>query len=160
MRRNVLEIFYYQSQRRSGIEIATQREHGVVGRIVSPEKRLRVLHSGVMEISHRADRRMFISEVIVNQIERRLVAFTVGPIVIVLPPLLLHGGALIIVICLGNRLRAHAIGFEKNSQLELIGRQRFEIVGAIGIGRAVGAAAVLLDQDEVLALADVFRTLK
>ena len=65
---------------------------------------------------------MFIGKVVVGQIDDRFIGFPVGPIVVALAPFLLDGQPLVIEIRLGNRRRAHAVGFEKNSQFQLIRR--------------------------------------
>ena len=61
-------------------------------------------------------------------------------------------------------LRTEWILFQRirnfQANLELIGRQRFEVRCAVGGGIAVGLATIVLDNDHVLAFADVFRTLK
>ena len=54
----------------------------------------------------------------------------------------------------------HAIGFEEESQIELIGRQHFEIVCAIVVGGTVHVAAVVEDEHEVFTGSDVLRSLE
>ena len=56
--------------------------------------------------------------------------------------------------------RAHPVRLQKYPQLQLIRGQRFEVVGPVGIGGAVGAPAVIQNQNEVLPFADVRRPLK
>ena len=56
---------------------------------------------------------------------------------------------------------SHAIRFEPQRQLELVGGERFEVVGAIEVGRAVDVAgARSFEQLEVLIARDVLRALK
>ncbi len=103
---------------------------------------------------------MFIRKAIVRETDHRLVGLPVRAIVVALPALFLHGKALVVEICLGDARRAHAVGLEKNPQFQLIGGQRLEIISAVAVGRAVGAAAVVLNQNKMFALAHVFRALK
>ena len=120
--RNVFEVFLDQRERSFGFEIADQCQHRVVRRVMVTEKRRRVFDRRRIQIRHGADSRVFISKVVVGQIDDRLVSFPIGPIVIALAPFLLDGQALVIEVRLGNRRRAHAVGFEKNSQFQLIRR--------------------------------------
>ena len=62
------------------------------------------------------------------------------------PALFLDGVALVVEVLLGDDQRAHAIGFEEQRELELIGRQRLEVQRPIVVGRAVHRAAVVEDQ--------------
>ena len=52
------------------------------------------------------------------------------------------------------------MSLEEQTKIELIGGQCFVVLRAIGVSRAVHSAAVVFDNDEVLALSDVFRALK
>ena len=54
---------------------------------------------------------------------------------------------------------AHAVGFEPQGQFELVRRKRFEIIGAVEIGRAINVACARgFQQMEVRAAGNVFRS--
>ena len=76
------------------------------------------------------------------------------------PAFFLHGVALVVEVVLGDRERLHAIGFEEDAEVELVGRQRLVIQRAILVGRAVHRAAVDEHLHEVLAGADVLGSLE
>ena len=71
------------------------------------------------------------------------------------PPLFLDRVALVVEVVLRDLERPHAVGLEEQPEIELIGRQRFEVQRAILVGRPVHRAAVVEDQREVLAGADL-----
>ena len=73
------------------------------------------------------------------------------------PAFFLHRVALVVQVRLVHRQRTHAVGFQEQAEIELIGREGFEIIRAILRGGAVHVAAVVFHQDHVLALADVRR---
>ena len=58
------------------------------------------------------------------------------------PALFLHCVALVVEVVLRDLERPHAVGFEENPEVELIGRQRLEVERAVLVGRAVHVAAV------------------
>src|SRR5262245_66350182 len=102
---------------------------------------------------------MLISEIVVHRFAEFLEHLTVGLIVEAETALLLDGLALVVEIIFGDVEAAHAVSFEIQKQVELIAGQRLEIKGAFFIGRAIHLAAVGLNQNEMLALADVLRAL-
>ena len=112
------------------------------------------------KIGHRADRGMLVCEIVVGEAVHIQLRPSVGLIVDSLAALFLHCIALVVQIRLGDVERAHAVGFEKQSQIHLVFRQLFEIGGAVFIRRAVHFAAVVEDEDEMLSLAHVLRAFK
>src|SRR5439155_5198545 len=74
----------------------------------------------------------------------------------------LHVVDLVVELLLGHGTDEvrHAVGFEPQGELELMTRQRLEVVGAIQPGARVQGASGALDQAEVLALVDVLRALE
>src|SRR5262249_57847157 len=93
-------------------------------------------------------------------VELLLSSLAVGLIVYAESSLFLHGVALIFEILFRDVETSHAVGFQEKREVELVGGQRLIIVGPIRVGRTVHRAAVVEDENELLALADVLRTLK
>ncbi len=160
MRRDAAEILLDLRQRFFGLEVAYQRQYRVVRRIINAKEILDVLHAGGVEIFHGADDRVLIREVIVHGLLRHFFRLAVGLVVDAQPPLFLHCIALIVEIGGADDERAHAIGFEKQAEVELIGGERLKIIRAIFGGGAVHLAAIVFDQDHVLAFTNILRTLK
>src|SRR5262249_14012121 len=75
-------------------------------------------------------------------------------------PFFLYRVALIVEIRFIDHQTAHAISFDKESQIKLIGRQRFKIGGAIFVSGAVHDATVIEDEIVDLAITDIFRSLE
>ena len=103
---------------------------------------------------------MFVSKVVVGKIVNIELSPAVGLVVDALAAFFLYGIALVVEIGLGDVQRLHAVRFEKEAQLQLIFGQLFEVSGAVFVGGAVHPAAIVQHLDEVLALADVGRTLE
>ncbi len=154
------KIFFYSGKRVVGIEIAHERDDGIVRSVIDAKEILHVLDGRGVQVGHGSDHRVFVSEIIVGQAVYIEFGAAVGLIVNSLAALFLHGVALVIEIRLIDIQRAHAIGLEKKSQIELIFRQLLEVSGAVFGGGAVHVAAVVEDQHEMLALADILRALK
>ena len=77
----------------------------------------------------------------------------VGPVLVVLAPLVQHHLALGDELLFAERRQqvAHAIGLEPQRQLEGVGRHHFPVVGAVGVGRAVDQRPGGLQRLEVAA---------
>ncbi len=103
---------------------------------------------------------MPVAEAIERQLLHRLHHPAVGLVVVALPPLLLHHRPLIVEVGLADVQRPHAIRLQEERELKLVRGKRLEVVGAVLVGRPVHRAAVVLDQQHVLALAYVLRTLE
>ncbi len=103
---------------------------------------------------------MLIRKIVVRQIVDIEIRVPVRLIVNALPPLLFHHGALVIHIGLRHRQRTHAIGFEKQSKIELVLGQFLKIIRPVLVRRTVHPAAVIKDEDEMFALPHVLRSLK
>jgi hypothetical protein len=77
-----------------------------------------------------------------------------------LSTLFLHGVPLVVEVLFRDVERPHAVGLEEQREVELVGRQHVVVQRAILVGGAVHAAAVVEDQREVLARADLLRALE
>ena len=102
---------------------------------------------------------------VLRRVKMRLQLFlprAVGPVVVRPALLVLHDLALVVEVLLAERVeeRGHAVRLEPQAEVELVRRQRFEVVGPIQPGRAVHRAAGSLDQRDVLGLGDVARALE
>jgi hypothetical protein len=130
---------------------------------VSPEV-ADVVDGGGLEVGHRADHVAVVGvglgpdrlhDLLVQQLVRRVLHR--------LAALVLHHLDLVLEALLGEARQqvAHPIGLEPQAQLELVHRQRLEVVGAIEVGGAVDVgAAGRLDDGEVLVLGHVGRALE
>ena len=103
---------------------------------------------------------MFVGEVVIGGLEKRLKSTSVGLVVITLAPLFLYRFSLIVEVGFVDCQRAHPVRFQEQAQIQLVCGQGLEIHRAVGRGVAVHSATVVFNNDEVLALADVFRTLE
>ena len=86
----------------------------------------------------------------------------VRPVVVRPALLVLDDLALVVQVLLAERVEEgrHAVRLEPQRQVELIRRQRLEVVGPVQPGRAVHRAAGGLDEGDVLGLGDVARALE
>ena len=67
----------------------------------------------------------------------------VGPVVVVESSLLLDRMALVIEIGLGDVQGPHPVSLQEHAEFQLIRWQRLKVSSPVGIGRAVGVAAVV-----------------
>ena len=146
-----------------GVHVADDRDDRVVRRVVGAEEVADVLERGGVEIRHRPDRRVVVGMLL--RVEVRLELFlprAVWPVVVRPALLVLDDLALVVEVLLAERLeeRRHAVGFEPQRQVELVGRHRLEVVRPIEPGRAVHRAAGRLDEGDVLGLGDVLGALE
>ena len=76
---------------------------------------------------------------------------TVGPVLVVLTPLVEHDVPLVRELRVGQRRQqvAHAIGFHPQRELERVRRHDLPVVRAVGVGRSVQRAARALQRREV-----------
>jgi hypothetical protein len=87
---------------------------------------------------------------VVDRVQRlgdELARETVRPVVVALPPLVLHHVALAVHDGRrhGRQQVAHAVALDEERELERIARERLHVVRAVGRRRAVGRAADLLE---------------
>ena len=157
---DALEILLHLLERFGHLKVAHQRHHGVVGGVIDAEELLDVVDRGRLQISHGADGGVLVAEVVVGEVVDLQFGLAVRLVVDAQPALVLHGVPLIVEIGLVDGQRAHPVAFEVKREVELVLGKLLEIVGAVFVGRAVHAAAVVQDQDEVLTLADVFGPLE
>jgi hypothetical protein len=158
--RDAAEILLHLGQRLLRVEIAHQREDGVVRRVVGLEELLDVVDRSGVEIVHGADDGMMVGEVIVDQFFDLLGGLPVGRIVAAQAPLLFHGLPLLFQILGRDDEAAHTVGLEEQAEVELVLGHRLVVGGAVGIGGAVRVAAVGIDQKVELAYAHVLRPLE
>jgi hypothetical protein len=103
---------------------------------------------------------MLVSKVVVSQVVDLEVGLPVRLVIDAQTTLLLDSVALIIQIGLIDRQRAHPVGFEEKHEIELVLGQDLIVVGEVLVRRAIHPAAVVQNQQEVLALADILRALE
>ena len=108
---NGTEILPDLGQSFVGIEIADQRENGVVRRVVGMEKSRDIGDAGSFQIGHGPDCRMLVSEVVVRKAVEIQLRAPVRLVVDALAAFLFHGIALVVEIGLRHVKRAHAVGF-------------------------------------------------
>ncbi len=147
------------------IEVAGDGEDGVSRGVVGAEKPLHVLDGSRGEILHGTDHLVEVRVVgRVERLQQHLLHEASGPVLRPLPALVLHHVPLVVERLLeagAVQQKAHPIALQPEGQLELIGGDDLEVVGAILRSRAVDVGgAGLLQVLEVLVLADVLRALK
>ena len=99
---------------------------------------------------------MFIGEIVIHQFAKLFIGFAVWLIVEAEPSLFLHSISLVIKICLRDVEAFHPVGFKENCEVKLIGGQRLKINCPLRVGRPVHLTAIVINQHEVFALADIF----
>ncbi len=158
------EIFLDQRLGRRLVDVADDREAGVVGRVIQLEEILHVFELRRLDVGMRSDDVGVVRMVLRKQlVEHRLVDDAVRLVLDALPALVADDVLLVREIGLIDHVEqvAHAIGFEPQPEFELVRRQRFEVVRAIEVGRAVDvAAAGALDGAEVRVALHVLRALE
>ena len=158
--RNVFKIFFDFGEGFRGFEIADERQDSVVGRIVRLEKLRHVIEARRVQVVHRTHRGVFVREIVVGQVFENFVRFSIRLIIHAQAALFLDGAALVVEIGLRDSQGAHAVGFEEQGHVELIGRHALVIIRQVVAGRAVHVAAVHVHEDQVFALAHVLRALE
>ena len=162
LRGDGLEVLPHLREALLRLHVADDRHDGVVRRVVGPEERRDVLDRGGAQVRHRPDHRVLVVEVLVRQVLQHLVGLAVGLVVDALAPLFLHRVDLVLQVFLGDARRegAHAVRLEEEAEIELVGGKRLEVVGAVLVRGPVHVPAVVVDEHEVLAAADVLRPLE
>src|SRR5678816_4673226 len=92
---------------------------------------------------------MLVCEVVVDQLLLDLAALAVRLVINAEASLFLDRVALVVEVFFRDRQTLHAIGFEKECEIELVGGKNLEIVGAIFVGGAVHVATVVENEQEV-----------
>jgi hypothetical protein len=146
-----------------GIEVAADREHRVVGSVEGAKEFPHVVQRGSVEIFHAPDHRVVVR--VVRRIDHGLDPLVPVPVRLVVhppAPLVLHHAALVVQLCLchGGKEESHAVRFQPESELEPVGRDGLEVVGAVQPGGPVHRAAHPLDVGDVLCIGDVLGALE
>ncbi len=140
------------------VDVADDREDGIVGRVVGAEEGLHVVERGRVEVVHRPDRRMVIR--VSGRVQvglDLLVPGAVRPVVVARTLLVLDHVTLVVEVVLAECVEqaAHPVRLEPQRQVELMGRHGLEVVRPIQPGRAVHGPARGLDERDVLRLLQV-----
>jgi hypothetical protein len=144
--------------RPGGIDVADDREDGVVGGVPGSEEGAHVVERRRVEVFHRPDRGVVIRVVRrVEMAEELLLPGAVGLVVVADPLLVLDNRALVVEVLLAERVeqRGQPVRLQPDGELQLMRRHGLEEVGAVQPGRAVHRPAGRLDQGDVLRLRDV-----
>ncbi len=162
-RRDRAEVALDERLRLGGIEVAGDRQHGVVGRVPGREELADVLERRGVEVLERADERVV--ERVLRRIRQRGEALPPGAVRLVVDrpaALVLHDVALGVELLLRHRREqpAHAVGLEPERDRELVRRHGLEVVRAVEPGRPVQRPAGTLHELEVLVRRDVRRSLE
>ncbi len=161
--RDISEVALGQLDPPLGLEVTDQHQYRVVRRVVGPEEPPHILQARRVEVLHETDRRVAIRVALrEGQPQHRLHGQPIGPVLIRLPALVLHDVTLVVQLLLGDRRLeiAHPIRFQPEPKLELVGRQRLEVVRPIEPGAAVQRAAGILHVPEVRVVRDMFGALE
>ena len=143
------------------LNIADDRQHGVVGRVVSLEEVAHVVDGCGVDL-----RQITVAVVRVVPIGEGVFPKTdpfeelVWLVQHVDANFLADDRLLVLKVFCADVERAHAVRFEPQSQLDAIAGQRFEIIGVIEIGVTVETPAICFDELGVLKLLHVCRSLK
>src|SRR5678816_4111726 len=98
---------------------------------------------------------MLVSEVVVDQLLLRLSALAVRLVVNAEASLFLDRVALVVEVIFGNSQTLHSISFEEETEIELVGREDFEVISAIFVGGAVHVSAVIENEQEMLTRSNI-----
>ena len=156
--RNRFEILSHLLETLLIFYIADDGQYGIIRCIVGPEKSGYVVDRSRGQIRKRTDDGMFVTEIRVCQIVKRLRRSPIGLIVYALLAFLGNRADLIIQIRLVDIERAHPVRFQEQSQIKLIRGQAFIVVRPVLIGRPVHVPAIVEDKQKVLAAPYVFRS--
>jgi hypothetical protein len=156
-RRNRLEVLADFVEGDFLIDVAGNRQRRIVRRVVGLEETGEVFERRGIEIGHRSDDRMLVRKILEQQLADDLGRFAVRLVVHAQTTLLFDRFALVVhgVQCDGRC--PHAIRFEEQNHVELVGGHLLEIERVILIGLAVVTASVVLDQACEFPVGDVFR---
>ncbi len=90
-------------ERPGGLHVAGDDEHRVVGAVITIEEVVHVLQGGAVQVLHVADRRVAVRVALgIRDVEQRLESQSVRPILVRLPPLVLHHLPLVVQLLLGD----------------------------------------------------------
>lgn len=146
------EVLLHPGERLLGIDVPDDGEHRVVGRVVRTEEGARVLQGGGVQVGHGADRGVVVRVALgVGQGGEPLEGRAVGNVVVPLAALVLDDVALVLhgLVVQGGQQGPHPVRLQPERELQLVGRHRLEVVGALEAGGAVEGTAGALDQFEV-----------
>lgn len=150
-------------QRLLRVDVADDRQHRVVGRVVGAEEVPRVFEGGRVQVGHGADGRVVVRVPLgVHESGQLLERRAVGHVVVALAPLVLHDVPLVLhrLVVEGREERAHAVGLQPQRELQLVGGHGLEVVGALEARRTVERAARALDELEVPVAVHLLRALE
>ena len=119
------------------VDIATDRQRGVVRSVPAQEEALQVIQFGGVQILDPTDHRPGIRMVRrIQVLHHRFVGAPIRPVVHPLPTLVLDRGALGVELLLGHcfQQQAHAVGFQPQRRFQLVDGHCLEVVGPVGIG--------------------------
>jgi hypothetical protein len=148
--RQVAEVALDQLDRVRGIEVAHDREAGVVRHVVAVEEVHDVVHRRGLEVLVLADHADLVGMPRrVHQLVHEQVGVAVGAVLAALPALVAHDVALGRELFVRHRLvqRLEPVGFQPEQGLQHGGRSPVEVVGAVGAGGRVVRAAARLHHD-------------
>src|SRR5215510_438272 len=101
---------------------------------------------------------MLVSKVVVEQLLLDLAALAVRLVVNAEASLFLDRVALVVEVIFSDGQALNAIGFEEESEIELVGGKDLEVVIAIFVGGSVHVAAVIENEQEMFTRADILGT--
>ena len=157
------EIGFHHFQSLDLVDVAPNRECGVVRAVPTQEELLEIVQSRTIEVFEVSDGAPAV------RVPFWICCFTdlledasIGLIVDALSALIFYRLALHLELLLGDGIEevSHAIGFEPEHLLELIDRYGLVIVRAVAVGRAVQRSTGLRHDLEVLLVVDVLGSLE
>src|SRR3954454_16361409 len=98
---------------------------------------------------------MLVSEVVVEELLLDLATLAVRLVINAETSLFLDRVTLVVEVVFRNCQTLHAIGFEEESEIDLVGGKHLEVVGTVFVGGAVHITAVIENEHEMLTRSDV-----
>ncbi len=151
-RRKLPEVRVRQRQRRVRVDVARDGQRGVAWVVVAREERAHVVEARRAQVVRASDRQPVVRMVgRVQRVDDGHARHAVGPILVVLPPLVEDDVTLVAELLLGQRGEEvpHPIRFHPQRQLERAGRHDLPVVRPIRVGQSVENRARLLERLEV-----------
>ena len=154
-RRQLRKVPMRQLQSRPRVNIPRNRQAGVGRRIVPPEKILHIIQAGRVQILLRTDGHPVVR---MRPRKQRLLnvplRHPVGPVLVALPPLVLHHIPLRVKTLLVQRIqqKPHPVRLQPQRQLQVVGRHILPVVRAVARGRPVQRGPDFLQRLKMTAL--------
>ena len=144
--RDGAEVALHQPERGRRIDVAGEHHRGVVGRVIRPEVRARLVEGDVRDVRHEADDVPPVRALDEGLEVQRLVHHAPHLVVDAQAALLHDDAALLLEVLLGDGEVRHPVALEVEHDGQRLAREVVQVRGVVARRVAVGGAAVSLDQ--------------